>query len=91
MINAGSGFYKNDTQKKLTYIAESLNKNYPVANRSFSVFMENETLTPEEYSAGWYVNNFGTIASLEKGIDSLAPNMSYMINLEYNYNRVFIN
>ena len=39
LINAGSGFYKNDTQKKLTYIAESLNKNYPVENRTYSVFM----------------------------------------------------
>lgn len=39
LISAGSGFYKNDTQNKLAYIADSLNKNYPVANRTYSVFM----------------------------------------------------
>lgn len=91
LINGGSGFYKNDTQKKLAYIADSLNQLYPVANRSYSVFMENETLAPANSSAGWYVYNFRTILCLEKGLDRSYPNMSYMLNLEYNYKRTFIN
>jgi hypothetical protein len=45
LINSGSSFYRNDTQKKLEYISDGLNKNYPVANRVYSVFMENETVT----------------------------------------------
>jgi hypothetical protein len=45
LINSGSSFYRNDTQKKLEYISDGLNKNYPVANRLYSVFMENETVT----------------------------------------------
>ncbi len=45
LIVSGSSFYRNDTQKKLEYISDGLNKNYPVANRMYSVFMENETVT----------------------------------------------
>lgn len=56
-INAGSGFFKNDNQRKLAYIADSLNQLYPVANRSYSVFTMNGTLTPGPYIHGWSVRN----------------------------------
>lgn len=39
-INSGSAFFKNDTRKKLEYIADGLNQNYPVAKRRYSVFQE---------------------------------------------------
>jgi hypothetical protein len=45
LINSGSSFYKNNTQKKLEYISDGLNQNYPVANRAYSVFVENGTVT----------------------------------------------
>lgn len=40
-IKSGSGFFKNDTQKKLNYISDGLNKNYPVANKKYSVYQDN--------------------------------------------------
>ena len=40
-INSGSTFFKNDTQKKLNYISDGLNKNYVVDNKKYSIFQEN--------------------------------------------------
>ena len=45
----------------------------------------------EEFEAGWFVWNFRTIASYDEGIDRISPSLSYMLNLEYTWNRTFIN
>ena len=37
-VKVGGALYKNDTNKKLNYISDGLNKDYPVENRRYSVF-----------------------------------------------------
>jgi len=74
---------------KLEYISDGLNKNYPVNKRKYSVFQENETVT-EEYESEWFVWNDFSIASFGPGVDLLNPKLSYMVSIEWNWNRTFI-
>ena len=87
-INSASAFFRNDTGKKLQYIADGLNKNYPASNRRYAIFQENETVAWQ--IKGWVNYNPFSIASLAKGVDLLNANISYMLSVDHNFEPAFI-
>lgn len=54
-----------------------MSKNYPIDNRKYSIFMENETSYTQQ--SGYSIYPPFTFAGFAKGVDLSNPNLSYML------------